>query len=96
MKKGVPISPGVAVARDGTATVVVPPSVVSRPWNSSPTDEETVTALNRGVDALTRAVGGQAGAGASAAKRLGAALTQLANGDRAVRALRERLQRLLP
>jgi len=55
----------------------------------APTDEETVTALNRGVEALTRAVGAQAGAGASAAKRLGAALSQLANGDRAVRARAE-------
>ena len=55
----------------------------------APTDEENIAALKRGVEALTRAVGTQTGPGAAAAKRLGAALTQLANSDRAVRARAE-------
>ena len=55
----------------------------------APTDEENITALNRGVESLTRAVGTQTGPGAAAAKRLGAALTQLAKGDQAVRARAE-------
>jgi hopanoid biosynthesis associated RND transporter like protein HpnN len=59
------------------------------PVKPAPTDEENITALNRGVESLTRAVGTQTGPGAAAAKRLGAALTQLAKTDQAVRARAE-------
>ncbi len=55
------------------------------PPRPAPTDAENITALNRGVDALARAVGTQDGPGAEAAKRLGAALKTLANGDQAIR-----------
>jgi hypothetical protein len=51
-----------------------------------PTDTETVTALNSGVESLTRAIGTQEGAGAAAAQRLAAALAQLAKSDAATRA----------
>jgi hopanoid biosynthesis associated RND transporter like protein HpnN len=51
----------------------------------APTDEENIAALNRGAEALTRAVGAQTGAGADAAKRLAAVLTKLAQGDQALR-----------
>jgi uncharacterized protein len=46
---------------------------------AAPTDEENITALKRGADAVTRAAGTQAGTGAAAAKRLAAALTSLAD-----------------
>jgi hopanoid biosynthesis associated RND transporter like protein HpnN len=52
----------------------------------APTDAENIAALNRGAEALTRAVGTQTGAGAEAAKRLAAVLTKLAQGDQALRA----------
>jgi hopanoid biosynthesis associated RND transporter like protein HpnN len=55
----------------------------------TPTDTEAVAALNRGVEALTRAAGTQTGTGADAAKRLAAALTTLAKGDPALRARAE-------
>src|SRR5262249_17753524 len=50
-----------------------------------PTDEENVTALKRGGEALTRAAGNQTGPGAMAAKRLVSALTRLAEGTQAQR-----------
>lgn len=49
------------------------------------TDEDNVAALNRGADALIKAVGTQTGPGADAAKRLAAAMTQLAKADQAQR-----------
>jgi hopanoid biosynthesis associated RND transporter like protein HpnN len=49
-------------------------------------DADAVAALNRGVDALNRAAGTQSGRGAVAAKRLAAALSQLAKADPAMRA----------
>jgi hypothetical protein len=52
----------------------------------APTDEENIAALNRGADALTKAVGTQTGPGADAAKRLAAAMTQLAKADQPQRA----------
>jgi hopanoid biosynthesis associated RND transporter like protein HpnN len=55
----------------------------------APSETENITALNRGVDALTRAAGTQNGPGAEAAKRLAAALKTLANGDKAQRARAE-------
>jgi uncharacterized protein len=55
------------------------------PPRPAPSDAENITALNRGTDMLTRAAGTQNGAGAEAAKRLGAALKTLANGDQALR-----------
>jgi uncharacterized protein len=54
-----------------------------------PTDEENITALKRGSDALTRAAGNQTGPGAMAAKRLVSALTRLAEGSEAQRARAE-------
>jgi hopanoid biosynthesis associated RND transporter like protein HpnN len=54
-----------------------------------PTDEEKITNLKRGADALTRAVGTQDGPGAIAAKRLVSVLTQLAEGGEAQRARAE-------
>jgi len=55
------------------------------PPRPAPTDAESIAALKRGVDALTRQVGTQTGPGAEAANRLGAALKTLANGDQAQR-----------
>ena len=55
------------------------------PPRPAPSDAENITALNRGTDMLTRAAGTQNGPGAEAAKRLGAALKTLANGDQALR-----------
>jgi len=49
-------------------------------------DEDNVAALNRGADALRKAVGEDAGPGAEAATRLAAVLSQLAKGDEALRA----------
>src|SRR5206468_7582115 len=55
----------------------------------APSGAENIAALNRGTDMLTRAAGTQTGPGAEAAKRLGAALKTLANGDQALRARAE-------
>jgi uncharacterized protein len=59
------------------------------PPRPAASDAENVAALNRGTDMLTRAAGTQNGPGAEAAKRLGAALKTLANGDQALRARAE-------
>jgi hypothetical protein len=50
-----------------------------------PTDDDNVTALNRGGAALLRTAGGNVGAAADAARRLAAAMSQLAKADQAVR-----------
>jgi hopanoid biosynthesis associated RND transporter like protein HpnN len=50
-----------------------------------PTDAESVTALNSGVDTLTKVIGTQQGPGAAAAKRLADALSRLAKSDPATR-----------
>jgi hopanoid biosynthesis associated RND transporter like protein HpnN len=55
------------------------------PARPTPSDEDNVAALNRGVDALKKAAANQTGPGADAAKRLAAALTQLASSDQAMR-----------
>jgi hopanoid biosynthesis associated RND transporter like protein HpnN len=59
------------------------------PRRPAPSDEENIAALKRGAEAMTRAVGTQAGPGADAGKRLAALLTQLAQGDQAMRARAE-------
>src|SRR5262249_11537196 len=51
----------------------------------APSDADSVAALNRGVDALNRAIGDKTGPGADAGKRLAAALSQIAKGDEALR-----------
>ncbi|HEY7302461.1 MAG TPA: MMPL family transporter [Xanthobacteraceae bacterium] len=51
-----------------------------------PSDADTIAALQRGADALIRAAGTGTGPGAEAARRLSAALTQVAKGDEALRA----------
>ncbi|MGH9808003.1 MAG: MMPL family transporter, partial [Terriglobia bacterium] len=51
-----------------------------------PTDAENVDALKEGADRLIEAAGNQNGPGATAAKRLAAALTAVANGTPALRA----------
>jgi hypothetical protein len=56
---------------------------------SLPSDQDNVTALNRGADALTRTAGAQTGPGADAARRLAAAMAQLAKGDPALHARAE-------
>ena len=56
-----------------------------------PTDAEKIAALNRGSDALTRAIGDKTGTGADAGKRLANALSQLAKADPAVRAKAEQV-----
>ncbi len=48
-----------------------------------------MTALNRGAEALTRTAGTQTGPGADAARRLAAAMAQLAKGDPALHARAE-------
>ena len=50
-----------------------------------PSDQENVDALKEGADRLTAAAGDQTGVGAVAAKRLAAALTKIAAGDKALR-----------
>jgi hopanoid biosynthesis associated RND transporter like protein HpnN len=52
----------------------------------APSDAENIAALQRGADALLRAAGDGTGRGADAAKRLAAALMQVAKGDQALRA----------
>jgi hopanoid biosynthesis associated RND transporter like protein HpnN len=55
------------------------------PARPTPSDEDNVAALNRGVDALKKAAANQTGPGADAANRLGAVLAKLASGDLAMR-----------
>jgi hypothetical protein len=69
----------------GRAAKALGPTLAQTP-RPLPTDTETVTALNSGVESLTRAIGTQEGAGAAAAQRLAAALAQLAKSDAATRA----------
>jgi hopanoid biosynthesis associated RND transporter like protein HpnN len=54
-----------------------------------PTDAENVEALKEGADRLIEAAGDQIGPGASAAKRLSAALTAVAGANQALRAKAE-------
>ncbi len=59
---------------------------LAQPPRPQPTDAEIVTALDSGVNTLSQVVGSQEGPGAMAAKRLAAALSQLAKADAATRA----------
>ena len=59
------------------------------PPRPAPSDADSIAALKRGIDMLTRAAGTQSGPGAEAAKRLGTALQTLADGDQALRARAE-------
>jgi len=54
-----------------------------------PTDAENVDALKEGAGRLIEAAGNQSGSGASAAKRLAAALTSIASGSQELRAKAE-------
>jgi hopanoid biosynthesis associated RND transporter like protein HpnN len=56
------------------------------PPRPAPSDEDNVAALNRGADALRKAVGEENGPGAEAAIRLANVLDKLAKGDEALRA----------
>ena len=56
---------------------------------TSPTDAENVEALKEGADRLIEAAGDQNGPGASAAKRLSAALTSVAGANQELRAKAE-------
>jgi uncharacterized protein len=58
---------------------------LAQPAQPPPTDGDNVTALNRGAAALLRTAGGNVGGAADAARRLAAAMSQLAKADRAVR-----------
>jgi hopanoid biosynthesis associated RND transporter like protein HpnN len=69
----------------GQAAKVLGPTLGQTP-HPQPTDTESITALNSGVDTLTKVVGSQQGPGAAAAKRLANALSQLAKSDAATRA----------
>ncbi len=59
--------------------------VLRAPPRPTPTDEDNVAALKRGIDGLTQAAADQAGPGADASLRLAAALTKLAEADQVVR-----------
>jgi hypothetical protein len=52
---------------------------------AAPTDADNVAALHRAVDQLNDAAGSQTGPGAQSAKRLAGLLTQVADGDEALR-----------
>jgi hypothetical protein len=69
----------------GHAAKALGPTLAQSP-RPQPTDAEVVTALDGGVDTLSQVVGTQEGPGAMAAKRLAAALSQLAKTDAATRA----------
>ena len=69
----------------GHATKALGPTL-AQPPRPQPTDAEIVTALDSGVNTLSQVVGSQEGPGAMAAKRLAAALSQLAKADAATRA----------
>jgi hopanoid biosynthesis associated RND transporter like protein HpnN len=69
----------------GKAAKALGPTLGQTP-HPQPTDAESITALNSGVDTLTKTVGTQQGPGAAAAKRLADALSQLAKSDAATRA----------
>ncbi len=59
--------------------------VLNAPLKAAPTDQENISALNRGVETLNKAAGEQTGPGAAAAKRLAAVLAKLAQADQATR-----------
>jgi hopanoid biosynthesis associated RND transporter like protein HpnN len=73
------------LAAIGKAAKALGPTLGQTP-HPQPTDAESITALNSGVDTLTKTVGTQQGPGAAAAKRLADALSQLAKSDAATRA----------
>jgi hypothetical protein len=53
--------------------------------NALPSDADDVAALNRGAEALTQAADAKGGSGAEAARRLAAAMVQLAKADPSLR-----------
>jgi hopanoid biosynthesis associated RND transporter like protein HpnN len=60
------------------------PTLAQTP-NPQPTDPESITALNSGVETLTKVIGAREGPGAAAAKRLADAFSRLAKSDPATR-----------
>ena len=72
-----------------TAEALVP--ILQLPPKSAPSDQETVTALERVAAALATVAGDQTTAGADAARRLAKSLSQLARADAALRAQTEKV-----
>src|SRR5580704_12481878 len=60
--------------------------VLAQAVHPPPSDEDNVAALGVGADALTQTAGANVGPGAGAARRLAAAMSQLAKADPAMRA----------
>jgi hopanoid biosynthesis associated RND transporter like protein HpnN len=69
----------------GQAAKALGPTLAQTP-RPPPTDAESITALDSGVDFVTKTIGSQHGPGAVAAERLADALSQLAKSDSATRA----------
>ena len=80
----VPADQPAKLAMIGEAVRLLDP-VLHAPPRTAATDEDDVAALRRGTDNLTKAATGQNGPGAAAARRLAAALSQLAATDAGVR-----------
>ena len=59
--------------------------VLAAPQRPTPTDNENIEALKRGIDGLTKAAADLKGPGADASRRLAAALSALAKADPAMR-----------
>ena len=72
-----------------TAETLVP--TLQLPPKSAPSDQETVTALDRVAAALVTVAGDRTTAGADAARRLAKSLSQLARADAALRAQAEKV-----
>ena len=72
-----------------TAETLVP--TLQLPPKSAPSDQETVTALERVAATLVTVAGDQTTAGADAARRLAKSLSQLASADAALRAQAEKV-----
>jgi hopanoid biosynthesis associated RND transporter like protein HpnN len=70
----------------GAAKKKLEPSFKPEAASTPPTDEENVASLNEVVESLNKAAADHPGAGAAPAKRLAAALAQLAKSDAAMRA----------
>jgi hopanoid biosynthesis associated RND transporter like protein HpnN len=72
------------LAMIGEAAAALIP-VLRAPPRPTPTDDDNIAALKRGIDNLTQAAGTQTGPGADASRRLAAALSKLAAADQVMR-----------
>ncbi len=81
----VPTDQGPKLAAIQKAAAVLSP-VLAKPPQAPPSDQDNVMALRTGADALTETAGDDQGPGADAARRLAAAMSQLAKADPALRA----------